>query len=751
MKNKRRTVLISFALFLSTLILICAFTSTSAQDNVGDSDSDGLLDLWEIQYLGGVEEGIYEDPDREGYDNQEEYEAGTGPRDATNKPEEGNNLSLFAFSGLAICGICAIVLGILVLIVVLIIVIIILSRRKSSRPKAPEQVEEHVKTLRTGKCKKCNSKDIDFLDDGRGECNDCGHKFTWKAPHLPSTGEEERRKPRKKGSATPFLCLGAIAILIVLLILGAIIVGAGLLFMGFGTEDEDKFEIASMDMDSGVPGAILTVSGTGFGTYGDILVCFTDDHGISIEVPSVDVTLKTVSVAVPPLITSDGGFSSGSYDIQVIKESGGKITKSNTLSGFHALELPNSGLPDGQATLIFLEAALEFARENRNGVQGTSLETTEMTSAVNAQLSNLESLVEGIRPVIQGYTDNYKIGTIGDDNIDIDLSSLAFVDRMIMGMLLAQSELDTDWESPVIDEGPVRSVTRSGDCFKAYYDALSNGQESNVNMASRGYFGDSARGPAEAFNTAYKVIGGTAAVAIGIAALFGAPAAALALPTAALLYVTLTGGMGEIGLGAALHNLNVPGTVDMIKNGINRVENCFRSKVESLIIPNAEGTIKSIFEGGKDVYESFVGKIEKPPIDQELVYQGPFTGNTVFTLTQNCPECGTVAYNNLFTVSGTVTLTATVNNNGKVTGTLKVTGSWTSTCSGGCPHLIYQEKNGLISSSGSVSGYISSVSASSDYGIMEGASGYMTAQSVSGELSIQTTAGSFTVPYTVYR
>jgi hypothetical protein len=47
--------------------------------NRGDTDSDGLLDFWEMLYFGNLVQGPDDDPDSDGLTNLEEFQLGTNP------------------------------------------------------------------------------------------------------------------------------------------------------------------------------------------------------------------------------------------------------------------------------------------------------------------------------------------------------------------------------------------------------------------------------------------------------------------------------------------------------------------------------------------------------------------------------------------------------------------------------------------------------------------------------------------------
>jgi len=55
--------------------------------NQDDTDSDGLLDSWEMLYFGNLDQGPYDDPDNDGLTNLEEFQLGTNP----NNPDTDND------------------------------------------------------------------------------------------------------------------------------------------------------------------------------------------------------------------------------------------------------------------------------------------------------------------------------------------------------------------------------------------------------------------------------------------------------------------------------------------------------------------------------------------------------------------------------------------------------------------------------------------------------------------------------------
>src|SRR5690606_15399386 len=59
---------------------------TSWPDNDNGGASDGLNDGWDLAFFGDLDEGPDDDPDNDGFTNQEEYDAGTDPTNGAFSP-----------------------------------------------------------------------------------------------------------------------------------------------------------------------------------------------------------------------------------------------------------------------------------------------------------------------------------------------------------------------------------------------------------------------------------------------------------------------------------------------------------------------------------------------------------------------------------------------------------------------------------------------------------------------------------------
>ena len=668
-------------------------------------------------------------------------------------PQDPSNSSQYSTLSMVVCGACAAVL-LLATVIIIIIIIVLVTRRK----KAPEQYAQAQGSYApqrpprqkptSGKCSKCNGMDMRFYDNGQGVCLRCGREFTWGGPQPAQ--QQYAPPPRKKGYSAPAICAGVAVVIVALLILAALL-GAGLfLVRQDATEDGyGPLRIDSLSTTSATPGALLTVSGAGLSSYDDLFVRFTYPSGLTIDVPTVSVSDTAAVAGVPPVIDgATGDISSGNVGVQVLKGWGNGAEVSNSLEGLQVSDLPACAQPAGKLAEGFMNATIRLARENLAGLGNNSLKDPKMVSSIESQIRTLEGLASDIRSLAQNKTTEFEIGKMDGSAIKVDKRSLAAAEAMLLGMVAEHAR-----GGQPAARGP-SSRNDASDLGPYASNYIYEAQKPNGNPNSDEYINRLASAVPNAFNTAFMVVGGTGAVAISILALSGMiPAMALALPAAALMYVTMVGGMGEIGLGATLANQGVPGAVDMIKNGIGRIEGCMQSFARDALVPKlaTAGAIFDMWSGAKDLSNAFMGGTEKPPVNKEITYEGTFDGTAVMSESANCPECGIVGCQITYDVSGSLSAIAKVDKGGAVTGTMTITGRWTTYGAADCSHVAIQENTGPISGSQALSGTLSDISGDTSGGMVGGASGRMTSYSISGTLEFQTTSGgSFEVPYTIY-
>lgn len=522
--------------------------------------------------------------------------------------------------------------------------------------------------------------------------------------------------------------------------------------MLYAKEDADDalpdFSIDSLSRTNATPGALLAVKGTGLPTSDDVFVRFTTASGLSVDVPTVSVSSSEVVAGVPPFIDqATGDFSSGDVKVQVLKGCGAAADASNSLEGLGVSDLPKCAQPAGMLAENFINTSIRLAKENLKKVSSTNLSDPKLISSMQSEIATLEGLSDDIAALAHNKTKSFEIGSMDGSALKVDKKALASAENMMLGMVAEHANAaSTGSRSGGSRAGEVAGGVDALD----YYTKAING-EGNPNGLS--YFGNTANAPAEAFVKAYEIIGASGAIGIGLLGLAGASAGSLALPAAALMYIALVGGMGEIGLGAALHNLGVPDAATMVKSGVNRVEDCMTSFLKDTIMPDlgTSGTLYDMAQAAKEFHTGFVGDAEKPQTDRDITYEGIFSGTVVMPETANCPVCGPVSCHISYNVIGSITAVAKVDKSGAVSGTMTITGDWSTSGYADCEHVTIEDNSGPIDGMQALSGTLSDVSGGGSSGMVGDSSGTMTSRSIGGTLSFTTTGGgSFEVPYTIY-
>lgn len=378
-----------------------------------------------------------------------------------------------------------------------------------------------------------------------------------------------------------------------------------------------------------VPAAVVEVTGAGFdGQAPTWLRIF--GGALSIEVPAVVVAGNRVGAAVPPL---DAGLvaPAGGFRIQGLQGFSSPAAASDVLPGLAIAASPTPPAPKGKVTADFLLGAVERADELLEEIPPGS----DMANALFAARSELATLHAGVVSLRDQAKNSVALGTRDGAALTLTRDHLAQVDAVILASLMAQSELPASpalaaAPQSVSGPGPAKNVpdgaraaandAKAGssapvdatalvagtDCRQpesaAYVDALLHSPDTVT--ARHNYF--SAPCAAAAAKTSYAVVLGSAALAVGIVALTGATAAgvALALPAAAVLYVSIAGAGGLIAVGGALADTS-DDAVALVKQGVAQAESTMQSLVTGYVLPGVTGTIYDLASAVKDLSEAF--------------------------------------------------------------------------------------------------------------------------------------------------
>jgi hypothetical protein len=200
--------------------------------------------------------------------------------------------------------------------------------------------------------------------------------------------------------------------------------------------------ISSLSTTSASPMKRLTITGAGFDTAATLTVSFFDNNGFKLDVPVLEATTSSITVAVPPYINPPTGmFEPGTVNIRVLQNSTGSIVASNTLIGFQIGSLPTLTLPPGSVTANvsgFLELSLTDTI-NRLSELDTSSGGQIDTADLRAQLESIRvqdgQLKSKIRNAIANPGQVETIGKINWVPISLDQESLKIADQLMVAMI----------------------------------------------------------------------------------------------------------------------------------------------------------------------------------------------------------------------------------------------------------------------------------------------------------------------------
>lgn len=172
-----------FKLTLAVLLIsgiLCI--GTAMAEGPADSDSDGMVDSWEIEFFSDLNETADGDFDGDGHTNLEELEGGTNATDPLDFPgsdgdDDGNDiLSL------------GIIIGLMVCLVVVIAVFYYFKIKKEKKEEEKGIVGEEVEQEDL-ECRECER----LLGEDHTHCPDCGAEVE---KVKPPSGKKKKGKKK---------------------------------------------------------------------------------------------------------------------------------------------------------------------------------------------------------------------------------------------------------------------------------------------------------------------------------------------------------------------------------------------------------------------------------------------------------------------------------------------------------------------------------------------------------------------------
>ncbi|MBN1390088.1 MAG: hypothetical protein JXA22_05540 [Candidatus Thermoplasmatota archaeon] len=579
----------------------------------------------------------------------------------------------------------------------------------------------------------------------------------------PAGNEKERKgkAPTKskdrKGTGGPIICAGVTAVvLVVLLVLAAF---TGLMTYQVLKDDPGEISITALDATSLEPFSMLEIKGSGFDPqHSAISVVFISDQDPPITISATYAESGKVRVVVPPYI--DRYNTSGTCGVKVIQVSGDRVMTSNVLKGLEIgpMQELNGSMDPGRYTRLYLT----ICQESLNDMIINSTDS-DLSMAFMDQMTWLMGVQEQLDRSI---ADDLEYLELEENSVD-----LTTLDDLILNMVTRTVEI-----FPANDSSPepTRSEDNADEELKKL-ERMRSLSSSKVNEVGGPLIEAAAKFSLGMFMTVACLAGGaglglslTAGIALGIGTSWLLQMASGEEPTPLTTLQTI----GETVLDSRsfLPVAGLLGQLIPLYKAFNKaqdeVERFNKGEPGGGVVLNDMGNLRPPFEDLRMLYKRAPGAHTQkllipgdpssvpfrdaipPVLPGRVSYSGNFDGSKSFFRTTNCPQCGPIVNRIDYFVDGSMELVADVDGDGRLSGTLSVSGSWETSGEAGCQHYAVQVNGGPLSSSQAISGSTSGFSAGSGASEMvQGISCTMDPDSVYGEMSFQTTDGVFSVQY----
>jgi hypothetical protein len=200
--------------------------------------------------------------------------------------------------------------------------------------------------------------------------------------------------------------------------------------------------ISSLSTNSAAPLSYLTLTGEGFDPAARLAVSFFDNNGFGLDVPILEATASSITVAVPPYFSpSTGTFGPGTVNVRLLQYSNGSISGSNTITGFQINSLPALSLPAGSVSANvagFLELTLADTENQLLELDASSAGQIN-TVILRAQLESIRTqygqLKSKIRNAIANPGQLETIGQINGVPVSLDQESLRVADQWMVAVI----------------------------------------------------------------------------------------------------------------------------------------------------------------------------------------------------------------------------------------------------------------------------------------------------------------------------
>ena len=182
---------------------------------------------------------------------------------------------------------------------------------------------------------------------------------------------------------------------------------------------------------------MLTIAGS-FDPTTQINVTFSDPtNGFSDTEPAVQASSSLVAVTVPLFVDPVSGQLGADPNISLqlieIPSSGLTLTSNGVPFAISALTAPT--VPAGSITVGLLQAALDFAPTLTAALSTSTIDSSQLNSALSDQTTSITQALGQITSVYNGSSSSASLGTIGGVAVTVNVPSLAQSDLILGGLI----------------------------------------------------------------------------------------------------------------------------------------------------------------------------------------------------------------------------------------------------------------------------------------------------------------------------
>ena len=187
------------------------------------------------------------------------------------------------------------------------------------------------------------------------------------------------------------------------------------------------------------PMSLITVGATGLIPDATTYVEFSNSAGALVaQVPAVEVTATSVTVAVPPLMGSDGtSLVGGTLSARIVQLVGGGTLASDSLTAAQLQATPSSKAQAGALALGLLQAELDESKDILATLPGSAYDTASVRAVLNSTIQSLQNSIGDIQRAMTSGSATFTVGSGAGTPVTLTQRELQALDNFLLAGLQA--------------------------------------------------------------------------------------------------------------------------------------------------------------------------------------------------------------------------------------------------------------------------------------------------------------------------